>query len=93
MGQVLNANDAGEQLKKLLEAVERGEEVTIEREGVPCARIVPAGPRKVRELGFLAGTIPPIPDSVWFEPVMTDEELDEWENDDYTGPRYQTQAG
>ena len=68
MSQVLNANDADEQLQKLLEAVERGGEVTIEREGVPCARIVPAGPASapiLREAGFLKGHVP----GSFFEPL------------------------
>lgn len=47
-------------LSKLLDAVERGEEVTITRRGKPVARLVPATTeRPPRRLGSLAGLMTP----------------------------------
>lgn len=45
-------NEAKTHLSRLLEAVRRGEEVTITRYGVPVARLVPATAPGKRELGF-----------------------------------------
>ena len=78
MGKTYNIHEAKTNLSKLIEAVERGEEITIARAGVPCAKLVPLKKPK-RELGFLEGIIPPVPDEVWFTP-MTEEELADWED-------------
>jgi antitoxin (DNA-binding transcriptional repressor) of toxin-antitoxin stability system len=57
----------------LVEAVERGEEVLIARNGVPVAKIVAV--KKVRfNFGFLKDEIPEIPDSMLF--AMSDEEAE-----------------
>ena len=45
-------NEAKTHLSRLLEAVRRGEEITITRYGVPVARLVPATAPAGRELGF-----------------------------------------
>jgi prevent-host-death family protein len=43
MGQTVNVHEAKTHLSRLLEAVERGEDVVIARAGKPVARLVPAG--------------------------------------------------
>ena len=47
-----NVNEAKTQLSSLLEAVQRGEEVTIARYGKPIAKLVALEPPQKRELGF-----------------------------------------
>ena len=47
-----NLNEAKTHLSRLLEAVQRGEEITITRYGVPVARLVPTSPPVKRSLGF-----------------------------------------
>ena len=47
-----NVNEAKTQLSSLLEAVQRGEEVTIARYGKPIAKLIALEPPKKRELGF-----------------------------------------
>ena len=78
MAQV-NVHYAKTHLSKLLERVERGEEIVIARAGVPVARLLPAPPPVVRKPGFLKG-------KGWiaddFDAPMTPEELAEW----YDGP-------
>lgn len=80
MARVVNVHEAKTSLSKLLEAVENGEEITIARAGVPCAKLVPLTdpPKRKRELGFLRDILPPIPDELFFEP-MPEEELALWE--------------
>jgi prevent-host-death family protein len=62
-------------LSKLLEAVERGEEVIIARGSTPVAKLVPYPPRKVVR-GLLRHIAPPPPE--FWEP-MSEEELRLWE--------------
>jgi prevent-host-death family protein len=53
-----NIHDAKTHLSRLLEQVERGDEVVIARAGVPVARLVPVGTAHVaRVLGTEAGKI------------------------------------
>jgi prevent-host-death family protein len=72
----VNVHEAKTQLSRLLEAVERGETVTIARNGKPVAELV-----KVRKRGLVPGSakndplVPPGDD--WWQP-MTDEEADAW---------------
>lgn len=47
-----NVNEAKTQLSSLLEAVQRGEEVTIARYGKPIAKLVALETPQKRELGF-----------------------------------------
>lgn len=72
----MNIHDAKTHFSKLIEEVERGEEVIIARAGTPVAKLVrfePEPPR--RKLGQLRGQI-------WISPDF-DEPLpwDEWLND------------
>lgn len=79
MARTVNVHEAKTNLSKLLEAVEHGEEITIARAGVPCAKLVPlTEPPKKRELGFLRDILPPLPDSAFFDPLPEDE-LAAWE--------------
>jgi prevent-host-death family protein len=60
---IVNVYEAKTQLSRLLEQVERGEEVVVARSGRPIARLVPyrtsGGPRR---LGLLGGKIWVAPD-------------------------------
>ena len=54
----MNVYEAKTHLSKLLERVERGEEITIARHGRPIARLVPlARPRGKRRPGARPGTV------------------------------------
>jgi prevent-host-death family protein len=58
----VNTHEAKTHLSKLLERVERGEEITIARAGKPVARLVPvAAARRARAPGYWRGrvVIPP----------------------------------
>ena len=74
MAQV-NVHYAKTHLSKLLERVERGEEIVIARAGKPVARLVAAPPPVLRKGGFMKG-------HGWiaddFDAPMTPEELAEW---------------
>jgi prevent-host-death family protein len=71
----VNVHEAKTQLSRLLERVERGEEIVIARAGTPVARLLPFAPRgTARELGMDEGrlTIPddfdaPLPPDVLAE--------------------------
>lgn len=78
MARVVNIHEAKTQLSKLIEEVERGEEVTIARAGVPCAKLVALMPTD-REFDFLKDIVPHIPDSAFFD-SLTEEELAAWED-------------
>jgi prevent-host-death family protein len=68
-------------LSKLIERVEKGEEVIIARGKKPVARLVPmdvpAHLRRRRAFGVLKGRLQ-LPDSFFFEP-LPEEELKLWE--------------
>jgi prevent-host-death family protein len=52
----VNVHEAKTQLSRLLERVERGEEIVIARAGTPVARLLPFSPRgTARELGMDVG--------------------------------------
>lgn len=58
MAKFVNIRDAKTNLSKLLERVERGEEIVIARAGTPIARLCPIAPRaRRRRLGKYAGQI------------------------------------
>lgn len=58
MTTVVNVYEAKTQLSRLLEQVERGEEVVVARAGRPIARLVPyASSGEPRRLGRLAGQV------------------------------------
>jgi prevent-host-death family protein len=79
----VNVHEAKTTLSALLSEVERGEEITIARNGIPVARLVGIEARISREPGFLAyqpGWENFVYDPGLFAP-LTDEELKEegWE--------------
>jgi len=58
MADPVNIHDAKTNLSKLLERVERGEEIVIARAGTPIARLCPIASRpRRRRLGKYAGQI------------------------------------
>lgn len=58
MSEPINVHDAKTNLSKLLERVERGEEIVIARAGRPIARLCPLPTRRrKRRLGRFAGQI------------------------------------
>ena len=59
MPQTLNVHEAKTQLSRLLERVERGEEIVIARAGKPIARLVSVGPARprVRAFGSMRGQV------------------------------------
>jgi prevent-host-death family protein len=69
---VVNVHAAKTQLSRLLKEVERGEEVTIARDGKPVARLVPVEARGEVQFGFLRGQIEYGPD---FDKDLTPEDL------------------
>ncbi|MHC4470325.1 MAG: type II toxin-antitoxin system Phd/YefM family antitoxin [Planctomycetota bacterium] len=46
----VGADEAKTHLLRLLDRVARGERITITRHGVPVAELVPAGPKREREI-------------------------------------------
>ena len=59
---MVNVYEAKTQLSQLLNRVERGEEITIARNGRPVARLVPMTTRRNRTPGLFAGQIAIAPD-------------------------------
>ncbi|WP_432512232.1 type II toxin-antitoxin system Phd/YefM family antitoxin [Kineococcus sp. SYSU DK001] len=57
MTQTVNVHEAKTHLSRLLEAVERGEDVVIARAGKPVARLVPARSRGARRPGVWKGQV------------------------------------
>lgn len=73
----VTVHKAKTQLSKLIEAVERGEEVIIARGDKPVVKLVKAEPEKQPfKFGLLEGQLGDGPD--WFEP-MDEEDLRLWE--------------
>ncbi len=81
VGTTVNVHEAKTHFSKLLGRVEAGEEIVLSRAGKPVARLVPFAPaaekQKRRKPGALKH-LGPIPES-FFEPLFSDEELDEME--------------
>jgi prevent-host-death family protein len=73
MRRVVNVHEAKTHLSRLLDDVERGEEVVLARAGKPCARLVPLDVPTTRPMGFVRGRVTP----AFFEP-LPNEELDAW---------------
>jgi len=75
MTRLVNIHEAKTHLSRLLQDVERGEEILIGRAGEPIARLSPYRKEK-RELGFAR-------DQIWiaddFDAPMPDDWLEEWE--------------
>lgn len=76
MSETVNVHEAKTHLSRLLQLVERGQEVTIARAGHPIARLVPARPAEERERGF-ASAVMWIADD--FDAPLPDDLLDESE--------------
>ena len=76
-----NVHDAKTNLSKLMDRAHAGEEIILAKAGEPWAKIVPLNevPLPPRKPGRFKGEFDDIPDSVWFDPFYTDEELDSFE--------------
>ncbi len=87
---IVNVHEAKTNFSKLLERVQAGEEIVIGKAGKAVARLVPIAadpaPETLppRQPGRYKGLLGDIPDSVWFDPFYTEEELDAFEG---KGPR------
>lgn len=53
----VEAEAAAAEFARLLESVEQGDEVVVERDGRPVARLVPEPRRRLREPGFWKGRV------------------------------------
>ena len=73
---IANMQEAKTNLSKLVQMAVNGEDVIIANRGVPTVRLVPYDKPKKRELGFVKGTVPDLPDS-FFDP-LPEEELELW---------------
>ena len=76
MTETVNVHEAKTHLSRLLQLVERGQEVTIARAGHPIARLVPVKPPEGREVGFASGMIWIADD---FDAPLPDDMLDDFE--------------
>jgi prevent-host-death family protein len=77
----VNVHEAKTHFSKLLDRAHAGEEIIVHKSGRPYARLGPIEPRAAsepRKPGRWEGIVPPIPDSVWFDP-LPEEELRLWE--------------
>jgi prevent-host-death family protein len=73
----VNVHEAKTQLSRLLERVERGEEIVIARAGTPVARLLPFAPAgAARELGMDEGRLD-IPDD--FDAPLPPQVMSEFE--------------
>lgn len=80
MPKMVNVHEAKTHLSKLLERAHHGEEIILAKAGKPYARLVPLeSAPKTRKLGTLKRKLPPIDDSVFFDPLPA-EELEAWED-------------
>jgi len=73
----VSVHGAKTQLSKLLDLVEDGEQIVIERHGRPVARLVPARRRRASALGAMKGEFE-MADG--WERAFTDEEADAFWN-------------
>ncbi|UIJ44635.1 type II toxin-antitoxin system prevent-host-death family antitoxin [Sphingomonas cannabina] len=73
-----NVHDAKTHLSRLMDRAHAGEEIILAKAGVPYAKLVPVDPVDLppRKPGRFKGEFDGIPDSVWFDPFYSDEELD-----------------
>lgn len=58
--------EAKTKLSQLVEAVERGEQVVLKRNGLPADQILPIAPKKL-PFGFLAGQVGEMDDKLLFD--------------------------
>ena len=85
----VTVHEAKTNLSELLRRVEAGEEIVIARGDKPVAVLKDyaredIARRRASAFGCMAGKLPPIPDSVWFDPLHVDE-LARW-NGEVTTP-------
>ncbi|MEI9927182.1 MAG: type II toxin-antitoxin system prevent-host-death family antitoxin [Sphingomonas sp.] len=82
---IFNVHDAKTNLSRLMDRAHAGEEINLAKAGAPWAKLVPITnePLPPRKPGRFKGLLDDIPDSVWFEPFYTDEELDSFEGEDF----------
>jgi prevent-host-death family protein len=73
----VSVHGAKTQLSKLLDLVEDGEQVVIERHGRPVAQLVPVRRRKISALGAMAGQFTM---AEGWERALTDEEAEAFWN-------------
>ena len=76
MSEIVTIHAAKTHLSQLLARVETGEVITIARDKVPVARLVPVAPKAARFFGALRGKIALGPE--FFEP-LPESELTDWE--------------
>ncbi len=69
---IVNVSEAKAQLSNLIDRVYHGEKVTIAKNNLPIADLVPHRPGGKRKLGFLKGQLD-VPDQALFE---VDEEIE-----------------
>lgn len=76
-----NVHDAKSNLSRLMDRAHAGEEIILAKAGEPWAKIVPIVSLSLepRQPGRFKGEFRDVPDSVWFDPFYTDEELDRFE--------------
>ena len=73
----VSVHGAKTQLSKLLDLVEDGEEIVIERHGRPVAQLVPVRPRRPSALGAMRGQFTMV--EGW-ERALTDDEAEAFWN-------------
>ncbi|MFH1566561.1 MAG: type II toxin-antitoxin system prevent-host-death family antitoxin [Gemmatimonadota bacterium] len=74
MPDMVNVHETKTHLSRLLERVQKGEEIILARAGKPCARLVPFVAPSQRRPGLVKGRIT----EAFFEPLPP-EELEAWE--------------
>ena len=82
--------EAKTNLSDLIKRAQAGEKVVITsgRDRTPVAELTSISPAKPQRIGFLKHlNLPPIPDSVWFDPLPEDE-LRLWEEGEPDDPCY-----
>ena len=79
-----NVHDAKSQLSKLIDRARAGEEIIIAKAGEPMVRLVPVGDAPAasrrRKPGQLAHLRAGVPSEIWFEPSLSEDELDRMES-------------
>jgi prevent-host-death family protein len=73
----VSVHEAKTQLSRLLDLIEQGEDVLIERHGRPVARLVPASAAKKPQLGGMRGEFSW--QEGWDRPLTDDEAEEFWE--------------
>lgn len=89
MAATVNMHEAKTHFSKLVERALAGEEIVVAKAGKPCVKLVPVveEPLPPRKPGRFKGEFDDVPDSVWFEPFYTEEELDSFERWDWPSDR------